>query len=57
MKSYWIWLGLLIGIWAAALLEIGLGRVEPYQWFGCAVFLGLYFAAPLARHRPAGLTR
>ena len=56
MRSYWTWLVLVLGIWTAALLDIGLERIQPYQWLGCAVFLGLFFAAPLARTRPVLLT-
>lgn len=52
MKSYWTWLTLLIGIWTASWFEVGLSRLEPHHWFGCAVFLGMYFAAPLAHRRP-----
>ncbi|WP_020619203.1 sensor histidine kinase [Paenibacillus daejeonensis] len=56
MRSYWTWLIVLLGIWMAALLDIGLQRIQPYQWLGCALFLGLFFVAPLARTRPVLLT-
>jgi len=56
MRSYWTWLAIVTAIWAAALLDIGLDRAGPQQWFGCAVFLGCYFAMPLARSRPLVLS-
>lgn len=54
MRSYWIWLLLLIASWLLALWHISSGDLDALSWRigSSAVFLASFFIAPLCRSRP-----
>ncbi|HAF97736.1 MULTISPECIES: sensor histidine kinase [Paenibacillus] len=57
MRSFWIWLLLLIASWLLALWHLSLGDLDVLSWRigSSAVFLAAFFIAPLFRNRPAML--